>query len=117
MGQNVLLQKAQYNYINENTKLLTIEEIKEALQPLCKKYHIQSVILFGSYSKGNATGESDIDLVVEYDSDTKAFVRMEFMDDVETVFGKKIDFINIRVIPEMLKNDIEKEGILLYETI
>ena len=54
---------------------------------------------------------------MEYDSDTKAFVRMEFMDDVETVFGKKIDFINIRVIPEMLKNDIEKEGILLYETI
>lgn len=36
MGQNVLFQKAQYNYINENTKLLTIEEIKEALQPLCK---------------------------------------------------------------------------------
>ena len=78
---------------------------------------MKSFLFKSSYSKGNATGESDIDLVVEYDSDTKAFVRMEFMDDVETVFGKKIDFINIRVIPEMLKNDIEKEGILLYETI
>lgn len=86
-GPECIMIKAQYNYINENTKLLTIEEIKEALQPLCKKYHIQSVILFGSYSKGNATGESDIDLVVEYDSDTKAFVRMEFMD-------KELEIIN-----------------------
>ena len=87
MSQNVLFQKAQKDYVNENSKVLTIEEIKKALRPIFEKYRIRSAKLFGSYSKGKATKDSDIDLVVEYDTNTKAFVRMEFMD-------KELEIIN-----------------------
>ena len=42
----------------------TIDEIREKIEDTAQKYQIQQIILFGSYAKGTATEESDIDFVV-----------------------------------------------------
>ena len=43
--------------------IYTIDEIKDKITPICKKYDVKSVNIFGSYSRGEATENSDIDLV------------------------------------------------------
>ena len=42
-----------------------ISTIKEILVPIAQSYGVRKLYLFGSYAKGNATEESDIDLLVE----------------------------------------------------
>ena len=39
-----------------------ISTIKEILVPIAQSYGVRKLYLFGSYAKGNATEESDIDL-------------------------------------------------------
>ena len=45
--------------------MLTIEEIKERVAPVFKKYDIEAAFLFGSYARGEATDKSDIDIRVD----------------------------------------------------
>ncbi|MCC8140831.1 MAG: nucleotidyltransferase domain-containing protein [Lachnospiraceae bacterium] len=45
---------------------LTIDEILEQVEILCRKYEVEHLYLFGSRASGTATGTSDIDIVVKY---------------------------------------------------
>ena len=42
-----------------------INEIKHIIIPIAKKYGIASISLFGSYAKGKATPDSDIDFIMD----------------------------------------------------
>ena len=44
--------------------VLTYHEIEAALKFLLKKYHAEYALLFGSYARGEATADSDVDVVV-----------------------------------------------------
>ena len=43
----------------------TIDQLKDIITPIAKQYGVESISLFGSYSKGNPTDQSDVDLKVE----------------------------------------------------
>ena len=43
----------------------TIDEIKFIVVPIAKTYGVSSVSLFGSYAKGTATSDSDIDFIID----------------------------------------------------
>jgi len=45
--------------------MLSIEEIKNFINPIVNKYPIDKVILFGSYARGNANESSDVDLAID----------------------------------------------------
>lgn len=42
--------------------MLSVEEIREKILPVCQKYAINEAYLFGSYARGDATEDSDVDL-------------------------------------------------------
>jgi len=43
----------------------TIEEIKIIAEPIARKYGLERVYLFGSYSRGDANENSDVDLRID----------------------------------------------------
>lgn len=45
--------------------MITISEIQKAVIPIARVYGVKRLYLFGSYAKGTADRESDIDLLVE----------------------------------------------------
>ena len=45
--------------------VFTIEEIKKRIEPIAKKYGLRAVYVFGSYARGEADAESDIDLLID----------------------------------------------------
>lgn len=51
-------------------KIYTIDEICEKVQPIAEKYKLIRVSLFGSYARGEATAESDIDLYIQASKDS-----------------------------------------------
>jgi uncharacterized protein len=79
-------------------------------QPVVKAY------LFGSYSRGEADGGSDIDILVDLDYSKHiglGFVTMQ--SELQQLFHKKIDLISSKAISKYIKPFIEKEKILIYE--
>ena len=73
----------------------TIEEIKHRITPVAEKYRLTAVYLFGSYARGNATAESDVDLLVDLSGtgiDT-LFKLGGLYNDLETALETGIDLV------------------------
>jgi hypothetical protein len=63
-------------------------------QSLASAYGLREIGLFGSYADGNASPESDIDLLVDIDSGHKSlfsFIRLKH--DLEELLGRKVDLV------------------------
>ena len=95
--------------------MLTIEEITNKLKPIFSSKNIEKAVLFGSYVKNKATGESDVDLVI--DSDITGMPYMSLLVEVEDVLGCDVDLIPRRSIDinSGIYKNIESEGVLIYE--
>jgi len=48
------------------------------------RYHISSLVLFGSYVQGNATEKSDIDILVDFDRPIGLEI-VDLKDELETI--------------------------------
>ena len=47
-----------------NNTIFTLEKIKALVKPLAQKYQVQNIYLFGSYARGEARADSDLDFLV-----------------------------------------------------
>lgn len=96
--------------------VLDIVFIKKCLQEIMETdsgRKVNSVSLFGSYSKGKATPASDVDLFIETDDSFTLFDLSGLKNNLEKALGKSVDLI-AGGNPEFL-NHIRNEKIQLYE--
>lgn len=70
----------------------TINEIADKVCPIAEAYDIDRIYLFGSYARGEATEESDIDMYVEL-SKPLGLRYGSFVSDIEECLGKCVDII------------------------
>ena len=103
---------------------LTIEQIREAVLPIAQKYSLRAVFLFGSYARGTATADSDVDLLI----DTAGTSIRSLLDlgavlcELEDALGKRVDLITARSLeqPAMMPSDeafrksVREERVELY---
>ena len=45
-------------------KVFSLDDIKEMVKPVAEKYQVEAIYLFGSYARGEADEESDLDFLV-----------------------------------------------------
>lgn len=72
--------------------IYTINEIADKVRPIAEAYAIDNIYLFGSYARGEATEESDIDLYVEF-SKPLGLRYCSLASDIEESLGKCVDII------------------------
>ena len=72
-------------------KIYTIDEIKKILKEFLKDKPVYQVILFGSYAKQEATKESDVDLIIDTNSELKGFALLKLICQIEEKLKKNID--------------------------
>ena len=85
------------NLISENIRpnVLTIKQIKERIKPIMDKHGIEEVYLFGSYARGEANSNSDVDIYCST-GDLKTFANdIDFEEELEDALGKKVDIVTI----------------------
>jgi len=70
---------------------LSIEDIQKAVTPIAEKYGVERVYLFGSYARGDAREDSDIDLRTEGGDTRGPWMSNLFQRDVQDALGMKVD--------------------------
>lgn len=77
--------------------IYTIEEIKTIITPIAEKHRLKAVFLFGSYARGTANENSDIDLLIDTeDTDLDTLFKLgAFYDELSQAFGKEIDLLTV----------------------
>ena len=97
------------------SEVYTIDRLKGVLAPVFKKNKVRKAILFGSYSKGQATAHSDVDLLV--DSGLRGLAFFGLMDDVCNALDCRVDLIDTcDIIPDSRVDcEIRNTGVVIYE--
>ncbi len=91
---------------------------RSALAALCQRHHIKKLSLFGSAARGEARPDSDVDLLVEFETNNAP--SLGGMVDIQQEFsrllgGKKVDLVTASVLRNPYRRaQIQKELELLY---
>ena len=90
--------------------IYTLDEIKKRILPVIEKYGIPAMYLFGSYARGEATEESDLDFLVDTTgtSLTSLLALGALYCDLEEVFQKSIDLITVRSVMQNVETESER---------
>lgn len=101
----------------------TIQEICDRVRPVAEKYGTGAIYLFGSYARGSATDESDVDLLVDAEN-VNGFKFFGLYPAFKEALGKPVDIVTTDVLYEQYKDDefvselrnaIEKDRRLIYD--
>lgn len=93
---------------------LTEQEL-EQIREYFKKQPVIKAYLFGSYARGEADAESDIDLLV--DLDYSVHIGLKFFGmyaDLEKILHRKVDVVSSDGVSKYIKPFIEKDKKLIY---
>lgn len=101
--------------------MLTTEQIRQTVAAYFKDKPVKKVYLFGSYARGEADEESDVDLLVDLDTSKPVGLSFYSWDqELEKAFCRKTDVLANAQRPEHTSNwrlieTINREKLLLYE--
>ena len=93
----------------------SINEIKEKTVPIAKKYGVERMSLFGSYARGTANQNSDVDLYIDKGKITSLIRYFMFVDELEKILNCHVDVITTGIEDKKFLSEIQNEGVLLYE--
>ena len=91
------------------------EEISNTILNYFQNQPVLKAWLFGSWSRGQATESSDIDLLVELDYTRPVgleFIQMQI--DLQLILGRKVDLVSARGLSKYIGPIIEAEKKLIY---
>ena len=90
--------------------IYTLDEIKKRVFPVIQKYNIPAMYLFGSYARGEATEESDLDFLVDTTGTnlTSLLSLGALYCDLEEVFQKNIDLITVRSVMQNVETESDR---------
>ena len=75
--------------------VFTMEHIVAAVKPLADKYCVKKIYLFGSYARGEADENSDLDFLVFGGEMFKRTMIFALAEDVRETLKKKVDVFEI----------------------
>lgn len=77
---------------------------------------IDKAWLFGSFSRGEETLKSDVDILVEFSAGTSIGMKyFRIIDELERLCSRKIDLAESKMLDPRVRDNVNAEKILIYE--
>ena len=112
--QYMMERLAREALVDESHGILTLESIEAACSEVFSRYPVTWCYLFGSYAKGTATEQSDVDLAVSDGVEGMRFFGM--VEALKTSLRKNVDVLTPEQLsknPQLL-NEIMQDGVKIY---
>jgi hypothetical protein len=97
-------------------KLITLNI--DTIKALCDKYHVRSLFAFGSVTRDELKADSDIDFVVDIDSNDPLAYSDDYFGlkfQLEQLLKRQIDLLEFRAIKnQYLRQNIDNTKVMVY---
>lgn len=92
------------------SEVLTPER-RAAVHALASKHGVKDIRVFGSYARGDARPDSDLDLLVDLEYGRGVAMRLvDFVLEAESLLGIKVDVVTERALDARLHAGILREA-------
>lgn len=92
-----------------------LQDIKNSLASVFQKYGVKKASVFGSFARGDAQENSDVDLLVSFSDTTDLFDVFSMKEEAESLLKKEVDIVSEKSIISYFKDYIYKDLQLIYE--
>jgi len=96
---------------------VAIEVPREALERVCKRWHIRRLAIFGSALRDDFGPDSDVDVLVEFEpGHTPGWEIVDIGDELSELFsGRYVDVVNPKYLHRLIKDQVLQDAVVLYE--
>lgn len=94
-----------------NTALLNDNQ---KLQDFCRKNDIEFMGLFGSFARGEARDDSDIDILIDFENKKSLMEIGGIQYDLQEELGRPVDFVSRKNLKPEFKKYILRDLKVLY---
>ena len=88
-----------------------IAVIRAHLLELRQRFGVRDLSVFGSVARDEATGTSDVDVLVEFDGPTTFDGYFGLKERLEEVLGTRVDLATPAMLKPRLKVEVERQGV------
>jgi len=96
--------------------MITMENIfekKEKINKIAEKHGAYDIRIFGSVSRGNDKGESDIDILVKTKEKTSPWFPGGLIADLEELLGRKVEVVTEKGLNKFIREKVLNEAVRL----
>ena len=92
-------------------KMAELGTLRKSIVPILKKNDVVRAGIFGSYSRGEQTRKSDIDLLIQFKGGKSLFDLVGLEHQLKVILKKKVDVLTYNSIHPLLKERILKDEV------
>ena len=82
---------------------------------ICRQNDVAKVGVFGSMARGEATEQSDIDLIVEFSKRKGLLALVALERRISAALGRKVDLLTEAALSPYLRDRVLREVKVIYE--
>jgi hypothetical protein len=94
---------------------MTITEIENRLVSILRNHDASRISVFGSYSRGEAGPESDLDVLVNFSTRKSLLSLVRIERELSVELGIKVDLLTEGAISPHLIDSIKSDSRVLYQ--
>jgi uncharacterized protein len=96
---------------NNLNKKQIIEKISDNFAEIKGNYNVKKIGVFGSFARDENDLESDIDILVEFESPIGFFLLIELEDYLYSLLGRKVDLVTKNSLKPVVRDKILSETV------
>lgn len=96
-------------------QIYSVGDLRAIIAPIAARHGVERIYLFGSYARGEATKNSDVDLRVDKGNLRGMFALGALYSDLEDSLGKDLDLLTTGSLDQRFLDQIAGEEIVLYD--
>ncbi len=89
------------------------ESLAARIRELGEQRGVRNIRVFGSFARGEATPDSDIDLVVDFVPGQDGFAFVAYCEDVEKLLGRRVDVVTAKSLNPVIRDRVLAEALPL----
>lgn len=87
---------------------------KEKIIDVCRHNDIEFCALFGSFARGEATNQSDVDLLVRFSKPKSLLGHINVAQQFEDILGKEVDLVTENELFPHIRENILRDLKIIY---
>ena len=96
---------------SSNKLTANTEGIRERILPVLRRHGVKRAGVFGSVARGEATPESDVDILIELNKQASLLDVIGIKHELEDVLGRRVDLGEYAAIKPLLRERILREEV------